>query len=463
MKELRIKKSKADKKVLGDWIIRNADNNIGIITIDGSKISTVNWWTLTKEEGHDLKDELENYNTVFFYDYEDIEKGSISKNLNVDALKDAIKRLVDSCPKKTSDDDIMGGLSNITIFHVMNKSEKVSHKLYVFPAVWINEYSQNTIWDEENNMDSLVFTNYLQFFVENIQEYEDRYPDGEDAPPVRMYEGLSVKSYLKKYKGKDIEKQVEIVNWMLHQHELKSIKEEKCDLVLLQRKLELEEKQVSFPNIILLAEFIKEKCESRYFAILEPTIEEILVAIEKLEGVSKVVFEGGKGEKVICERKEHIELLKEAFREKKDIDKRVFKIKKLVQWSEIADKTIIQALFVQDMIQFFNKYFPVKRKKKSPVSTAEQDLICWAMFHVGLSETKVSKSRFRQLKSIYKKSNIDRHPDIHTLPKEFEKKIGTRIIALDYLSWDQWQNVSNIDWSKPINRFVFQIGDVLHF
>jgi hypothetical protein len=175
------------------------------------------------------------------------------------------------------------------------------------------------------------------------------------------------------------------------------------------------------------------------------------------------VLEGGKGEKVICERKEHIELLKEAFREKKDIDKRVFKIKKLVQWSEIADKTIIQALFVQDMIQFFNKYFPVKRKKKSPVSTAEQDLICWAMFHVGLSETKVSKSRFRQLKSIYKKSNIDRHPDIHTLPKEFEKKIGTRIIALDYLSWDQWQNVSNIDWSKPINRFVFQIGDVLHF
>ena len=454
MKELRIKKSKADKEVLGDWIIRNTDNDIGIITIDGSKISTVNWWTLTKEEGHDLKDELENYNTVFFYDYEEIEKGSISKKLNVDVLKDAIKRLVDSCPQKTSDDDIKGGLSNITIFHVMHKSVEISHRLLVFPGIGLRQYNRYYKWDEKEKQYFLDFYDYLHFFVDNIQQYKDLYPDGEDAPPVRMYEGLSVNEYFKKYVGKNIKKQADAIYRVWHQRELKSIKEEQCDLILLQRKLELEGKQVCFVNFILLAEFIKEKCESRYFAIMEPTIDDILDSVEKLDGVSRVVFGDNEGEEV----KEYIELIK-AFRGKSYTDRRVLKVKEIKSWSSLKNKEIIKTLFVQDMIQFLNKYFPGRRRINSPVSTAEQELICWAMFHVGLSKTKVSNGDYRRYKSLYKKSNIDRHPDYKILPEWFEKVIGTRIIAIDYLSWEQ--DINNIDWFQPIKKMEFREGDVI--
>lgn len=459
MKELSIKKKKADKKELENWILRNTDNNIGIIAIDGSKISAVNWMVLTKKEGQDLNDELENYNTVFFYDYEDIEKGSISKNLDVDVLKDAIKRLVDSCPQKPSDDVIIGGLSNITIFHVMHKSVEISHRLLVFPGIGLRQYNRYYKWDEKEKQYFLDFYDYLLFFVDNIQQYKDHYPDGEDAPPVRMYEGLSVNEYFKKYVGKNIKKQADAIYRVWHQRELKSIKEEQCDLILLQRKLELEGKQVCFVNFILLAEFIKEKCESRYFAILEPTIDDILDSIEKLEGVSRVVFEDDKGNKVICEKEEHIELLKEDLRNKSYIDRRVFEVKEIKQWSELADKSIIQALFVQDMIQFLNKYFPGRRKKGSLVSTAEQELISWAMFHVGLSDTKVCDSRFRQLKIFNTNSNIDSHPQYKILPEWFEKVIGTRIIAIDYLSWEQ--DIDNIDWFQPIKKMEFREGDVI--
>ena len=461
MKELSIKKK--DKDEFENWIIRNTDNDMGIITIDGSKISSVNWQLLTKEKGHDLQDKLKSYNTVFFYNYEDIEKGSISKNLNVDVLKDAIKRLVDCCPKKPSDDVIMGGLSNITIFHVIHKSVEISHRLLVFPGSWLRQYNRYYKWDEKEKQYFLDFFDYLHFFVDNIQQYKDLYPDGEDAPPVRMYEGLSVNQYFKKYVGKNIKKQADAIYRVWLQRELKSIKEEQCDLILLQRKLELEGKQVCFVNFILLAEFIKEKCESRYFAILEPTIDDILDSIEKLEGVSRVVFEDGKGKKVICEKEEHIKLLKEALGNKRYTDRRVFKIKKLVQWSEIADKTIIQALFVQDMIQFLNRYFPGGRRriKGSLVSTTEQELICWAMYHVGLCDNKVSNDRFRQLKRFYENSNIDRKPGLNILPKELEKLFGSRIFAFDFLSWEQWQNVSNINWAQPIKKMEFQDGDVI--
>ena len=451
-------------KTLSDWIDRNQGNYKGTISIKDSIILEPKYEIQTPNIGTELSDYLKTYiEEVYLIDYEDIDeefrKDSLNKLLSIDLFKEAIKRVKDKLLDAMHPNwkNIHPDGSSIEFFSILlwreNKATyEETFKIIVYPAVGFKLY--NRYYKRDKNGKSIIYDdfNYLHFFVDNIQEYKDIYPDGEDAPPVRMYEGLSLNSFMKKYVDNN-KKHGELVLWMYHQLELNSIREEKCNLVHLLQELEREGKQVCIYNFIVLAEFIKDKIESRYFAFMEPTTDDILVAIEKLEGVSKVVFEDDKGYKVICEKEEHIELLKEAFRDKITTDKRVFKIKLIFKWSEIADNTIIQALFVQDMTQFLKKYFPGRRKKDSNVSTAEKELILWAMNYVGLSDgDPTNTSRYRTLDLYLKNSNIDRHPDFKILPERFEKLIGTRIIAIDFLPWEQWQ--SNINFSQPIKKWI---------
>ena len=404
-------------KTLSDWIDRNQGNYKGTISIKDSIILEPKCEIQTPNIGTELSDYLKTYiEEVFLISYNNIDtefrKDSLNKLLSIDILKEAIKRVKDKIlnvmhaeGNKIHPDDSRFQFLSILLWRENKDTDEETIEIIVYPAVGFKLYKR--YYKRDENGKSIIYDdfNYLHFFVDNIQEYKDFYPDGEDAPPVRMCEGLSLNSFMKKYVENN-KKNAELVLWMYHQLELNSIKEEKCNLVHLLQELEREGKQVCIYNFIVLAEFIKDKIESRYFAIMEPTTDDILVAIEKLEGVSKVVFEGGKGEKVICERKEQIELLKEAFKDIITTDKRAFKIKLIFKWSEIVDNTIIQALFVQDMTQFFNKYFPGRRRKDSDVSTAEKELILWAMNYVGLSDgDPTNTSRYRTLDLYFKKSN----------------------------------------------------------
>lgn len=446
--------------IVSEWIVRYQFIQNGSVSIVGGKIQSPMWGKQIFSENTSLKKYFKTYKTpVFLFYYNDLENDKNELNLEIDVLKEAAKKLIDSYPYN-DEGKIWGGKNNFSFLLSMDSKDEMH--LIAFPPTCLREYGQYTYWDEQAKVNRWDFTKYLYFFVDKIQQYRDCYIDGEGTPPIRKYEGLPVDTFLNKYKGKENEIFIEMTNWIGHQYDPESIIEEQCDLVQLQSRLESEGKQVSFANTILLAEFIKDKCESRYLALLEPTFEEIYKLIEDRGGVSRVVFQCGNGDDVICERPYQIDFLKDAIKKKSNSNKRIIKVKEIVKWTKLVDKTIIQALFVHDMIQFLNKFFPGKRKKDSPISTSEQELICWAMYHVGLTETKVGNSRFKQLYLLYDKTNIDRNADLHILPNSFQNRIGHSIVALDFLSWEQWHE-NKIDWSQPIERYELQVGDVLDF
>lgn len=456
---LNLKNPEEFKKV-SDWIIKYQFYQNGSVSIVKNRILSPKWGSQFYSENTSLKEFFKTYKKhVFFFYYKDLENDNTEINSESDVLKNAALKLVHSYPYNKSG-KIWGNIKNYSF--LLSMESKDCQRLIAFPPATLNEYGQYTYWDEQDKVNRWDFTKCLYFFVDNIQQYRVCFIDGEGTPTIRKYEGLPVDTFLNKYKGKEEEKFIEIFNWIGHLYNPESIIEEQCDLVQLQSRLESEGKQVSFGNIILLAEFIKEKCESRYLALLEPTFEEIYKLIEKRGGVSRVVVQCGNGDDVICERPYQIDFFKDAIKNKINSKKRIIKVKEIVKWTKLVDKTIIQALFVHDMIQFLNKFFPGKRKKDSLISTSEQELICWVMYHVGLTETKVSNSRFKQLYLLFDKTNIDRNADLHILPNSFQNRTGHSIVALDFLSWEQWHE-NKIDWSQPIERYELQVGDVLDF
>ena len=63
---------------------------------------------------------------------------------------------------------------------------------------------------------------------------------------------------------------------------------------------------------------------------------------------------------------------------------------------------------------------------------------------------------------LYNNTNIDRNSDLHILPNSFQNRTGERIVALDFLSWEQWHE-NKIDWTQPFERYELQVGDILDF
>lgn len=318
----------------------------------------------------------------------------------------------------------------------------------------LKEYSQYLVFDETLQSYRLTFDIYLRFFTQNIQRFEECYVDGLDNPPVRMYDGISMDEFMSKFNGEQESVLTEKLKQWCQPESNNGF------LVQLQEKLENENKQISFGNILLLATFIKEKCGHRYFVKLKPSSKELLKEVSAMGDISNIVFQTKDGKAVPCNNKDIICAFLQKLSNLSDNDDEVFEVDSIVRWDKLANKSIMQSIFIYDLTQFLHSYFPqgTNRKRGALISTTEQELICWLMKEVGLSPAVVSGSRYRQLLLQYNQINFE--ADYHILPSKDNNSKRT-IMAFNFVPWSMWKS-GDIDWSNPID-FQLKVGQQVQF
>lgn len=290
---------------------------------------------------------------------------------------------------------------------------------------------KETVFNEERNAYNCF--EYINYYEENIHDYIS-FTDS-DGKKVTIYDGSK------------IEDLCDSINLEVAKEVIKDIINDK-KLDKLQKDLFNEGKEICMVNICLLAIFLIEKNKSKYCFLLKPQIKDTLSELKK---VKKITFTNEDETKVESTSSLLIKTIIDSLKEIKEDNYAVLKYARI---DELVNKSVIQAYFVNDMSEFLNKYFPVKRKKNALVSTKEQELIRYLMEKYKLSPVVVTDSRFRQLKMLYKDIKNYDNPKIAKLP-EFG------YVPFRFIPYSLWSK-GKID-IKDLNSFDMKIGDIFNF
>lgn len=267
---------------------------------------------------------------------------------------------------------------------------------------------------------------YLHFYEEKIHPYTVL--EGNDN---RFYDGVSVDEFMNRHKEGFL---MEFMNFINDEKLGKKIDK-------IQEELLEEGKQVCVINLFMLGLFLVEKAKSKYFWLLKPQIKETLA---ELKEIKKITFTNTDGTKVESNSDALIKTVLEALEAKKDETN--YEVAKMVSWDKLSNNVLLQSYFIHDLTEFLNKYFPVKRKNDALISMKEQELIALLMYHLKLSPTIVTESRYRQLRLYY--NNIKKvNTDFCNFPfADGEHKL---MIMPDFIPYSKWKK-GKIDWTKDV-------------
>lgn len=151
---------------------------------------------------------------------------------------------------------------------------------------------------------------------------------------------------------------------------------------------------VNLNSLYYLAIYVKEIINSRIVALLNPTMRDMVQEIGIYENIDVIEFKLRDGNS--CETDQS--KLKKIIYSLLKIDKNSeYEIKEFVSATNVYTNEYSQVEFVKYMSEFFHKYFLIKRRVNSYLTTTEQNIICWLLRCLELSPVVVSNSRFRQL------------------------------------------------------------------
>ena len=210
-------------------------------------------------------------------------------------------------------------------------------------------------------------------------------------------------------------------------------------------------------NMYYLCEYIKHLANEHYFVLLEPQTKDTLSEITDL---ASITFTNKDGSSTTTSSSEIKKVVMEALEAKSKETENKYVAKKLVRWNKIANKEIIQAIFVHELSSFLHSYFPIKRRANAIVTAPEQDLIIYYLHLLGLTPAKVTPARFRQLKGVYDKINY--HPSIMSLPASKDSK-ERMYIEFDFIKYELWKK-GKLDFTDPdFDLGEITVGDTCYF
>lgn len=171
-----------------------------------------------------------------------------------------------------------------------------------------------------------------------------------------------------------------------------------------------------------------------FFLKLRPTAKEINDELDKMDEIAGVTFTNKAG-KSLCVNTTY--LIEEIMKTVRGDDRsNEYETDEFVKIDQISNNLYLQSNFVMNLVFFFNKYYPIKRKKDSLVSVDEQKLILKILYLFKLSPVEVTNSRFRQFKMCFDRFKFCNQ--LVSLPQRENGQCEYHTVAM--LKWKQWKD-----------------------
>lgn len=271
------------------------------------------------------------------------------------------------------------------------------------------------------NNNEIDYTGYAKFFAENIQYRLD-------SEGVTVYEGMSLTDFCKWWLDNSDRHEQDFRRF------LNKFANNKADLETA-NKLEQIGVNIEVESFYFLCRFVKEIVAGHYFCLLKPQIKDTL---KELDDIDTIMFTSKDGSHTESRHSKLIDIVRSAIANNTDSDSTEYEVEKWVKTEDISNKIAVNSKFANYMIMFLSSYFPnAKRRANSgTIDTAEQSLVCKALFALDMTPAVISSARYRQMKMYYTKIKTNASHII----------IGGKLFPITFVKYEDWHN-KKVDWT----------------
>lgn len=170
------------------------------------------------------------------------------------------------------------------------------------------------------------------------------------------------------------------------------------EIIKFQEWMEQQHAHVNAFALYNLCCFINYIIHEQKVVLLKPRVGDTLSEINKLKSIT---FHNQDGSTAKSDNSYLLKIVLDAIKEKAGQDAHSFEVHSVEERTEVYTRELMEAEFVFNLANFMHDNFKINRRNNGLLSKNEQNIVSYFLSWFKLSPTKVSASRFRQLKQLF--------------------------------------------------------------